>query len=313
MTGPKGDKPQGPLPPMHCLLAFEAVARNRQIARAAHELGVTRSALGNAIGMLEHLLRLRLVRRYSPTVELTDAGHRYLAATQAFARGIRDALYAQSPVARTQLRISASRAMGRLWLGPRLADFAQRHPRVELLLTTTDRMDSVLGDGVDVALRYGGETPQGAVSVPLLADRLIAVAGTGLLESRTPPPGGDPLQGLPLIEHPSMRWSAWLASTGSRDVPAAPRVLTTDLHFALHAAVHGVGVAIVPGLFARAFIDDGRLRQVGGHSMPSKTYHAVVSEVQVDRVPMRAFLAWLDQQLSDDRRARGRAGESASH
>lgn len=297
MTAPAGDKPMGLLPPMHCLLAFEAVARNRQLTRAAHELGLTKSALCNSIGLLEHRLRLRLVRRYSPAVELTEAGWQYLAATQAFSREIRDALYEQSPRARTQLRVSASRAMGRIWLGPKLADFMRLHPRVELLVTTTDRIDSVLGDGVDVALRYGGEAPEGTVSVPLMADRLIVVASPSLLQAQGGPPGVPQLHAAPLIEHPSLPWARWFESLGAGELRVQPRLLTTDLHLALNAAAHGVGFAIAPSLLARPLIAAGRLQPVCGHTLPAKPYHAVVAQAQVDRAPMQAFVAWLRQQI----------------
>lgn len=312
MSGPAGAKPVGLLPPMHCLVAFEAVARNRQLARAAHELGLTRSALGNSIDLLEHRLRVRLIRRYAPSVELTPAGRRYLEATQEFSREIRDALYDVSPLVRAQLRISASRALGRLWLGPRLAEFMRHHPRVELVVTTTDRLDSVLGDGVDVALRYGGDAVPGTVSVPLMTDRLIAVGAIDLVKGCGPLLDVERLSALPLIEHPSMPWRAWLASMGVRDDPPPPRLCTTDLHFALNAAAAGAGVAIVPGLFAQPFIDSGRLLRVGGHAMPAKPYHAVVSESQFERIPVRALLDWLRQETPRDRRSRRRGARSGS-
>lgn len=283
----------GLLPPMHCLLAFEAVARNRQLARAAHELGLTKSALCSSIALLEHRLRLRLVRRYSPAVELTEAGRRYLAATQAFAREMRDGLHAQSPHARTQLRVSASRAISRLWLGPRIGDFLREQPRVELLLNTSDQIESVLGEGVDVALRYGGELPEGAVSVPLLADRLVAVARAELLE-RDPDP-----RRLPRVEHPLLPWRDWFDSAGLAAPATDARLVTTDLHAALHAALQGVGATLLPSLFAQPFLADGRLQRVGPHAVAAKPYHAVVAAAQLERAPMRAFLAWLQRQVGD--------------
>ena len=295
MTHSAATRLPGPLPPMHCLLAFEAVARNRQLQRAAHELGLTRSALSNAIALLEQRLRLRLVLRYSPTVELTAVGRQYLAAVQAFARDLRDGLHEESAQARTQLRLSASRALGRLWLAPRLAGFMRRHPRVELLLATTDRQDSVLGDGVDVALRYGGEVPEGGVSVPLVTDRIIAVASDALLADEALPLDLEALRRLPLIEHAVIRWQAWLASAGVSGEWPAPRLTTTDLQLALQAAVQGVGVTLVHEFFAQPFLADGRLRQVVPHSVPARPYHAVVSRAQLQRPAVQALLAWLTQ------------------
>src|SRR5512146_2042433 len=74
-VGPAG----GSIPPLHSLVAFEAIARHRAISSAARELGVTRSALSHSINLLEHRLQIRLFRQTYPSVELTRAGSLYLA------------------------------------------------------------------------------------------------------------------------------------------------------------------------------------------------------------------------------------------
>lgn len=199
----------GQLPPMSSLLAFESVARNQSLGRAASELGLTKSALTHSIALLEHRLKLRLVYKYSPLVVLTPVGRSYFASSQAFARKLRDDHYLQSPTATTQIRISTSRGMGRLWLGPRMSQFSELHPRIELIVSTADRLESVLGDGVDVGLRYGGPEFADMLSIPMWEDRMVAVGNFHLVKQTKFMSMAEALSKLPLVQHSSMEWCNW--------------------------------------------------------------------------------------------------------
>jgi DNA-binding transcriptional LysR family regulator len=285
---------------MGSLIAFESVARNQSLSRAMSELGLTKSALTHSIAVLEHRLKLRLVNRYSPTVVLTRVGQSYFSSSQAFARRLRDDHYLQSATATTQIRISTSRGLGRLWLGPRLNQFADAHPRIELIINTADRLESVLGDGVDIGLRYGGPTLTGMLSVPMWQDRLVAVGNSQLARHTRFLSVAEALTSLPLIEHPSMEWTAWASGLIPTSLRAHPRITTVDLHFAAQCALSGVGLAILPGRLVQRHLQDGTLECVFGHSTPSKPYHAVVSQEQYQRVPMRLLLDWIAEQVAID-------------
>jgi DNA-binding transcriptional LysR family regulator len=285
----------GQLPPMGSLIAFESVARNQSLSRAMSELGLTKSALTHSIAMLEHRLKLRLVNRYSPMVVLTRVGQSYFASSQAFARNLRDDHYLQSATATTQIRISTSRGLGRLWLGPRLNQFSQAHPRIELIISTADRLESVLGDGVDIGLRYGGPTIAGMLSVPMWEDTLVAVGNAQLARQTRFLSVAEALTTLPLVE-----WAAWAAGLIPTSLRAQPRITTVDLHFAAQCALAGVGLAILPRRLVQRHIKDGTLECVFAHATPSKPYHAVVSQEQSQRVPMRLLLDWIAEQVAID-------------
>jgi LysR family transcriptional regulator, glycine cleavage system transcriptional activator len=294
------DVPIGQLPPMSNLLAFESVARNQSLARAASELGVTKSALTHSIAHLEFRLKLRLVYKYSPLVVLTPVGQAYFASSQAFTRQLRDDHYKKSTTATTQIRVSCSRGLARLWLGPRLSDFHRLHPRIELIISAVDRLESVLGDGVDVGLRYGGPALPNMQSMLMWEDRHVAVGNPFLAKRARFMNLEEILSSLPLVQHSSIEWSGWAQGLVSPELLIRPKIITSDLHFCLECAARGLGVAIVPRRLAQGYVNRGQLEVVTSHSVPSKPYHAVFSKEQSQREPMKEFLGWIQRQVEYD-------------
>lgn len=282
------------------LLAFESAARHQSLSRAAGELGLTKAALTHSITLLEYRLKLRLVVRYSPLVELTPAGEAYFATSQSFTRRLRDEHYEKSSTATTQLRVSTSCGLARLWLGPRLHHFHATHPRIELIVSVADRFESVLGQGADVAIRHGGPSLPGMRSVPLWQDRHVAVGHPQLARRATLMTIEEVVTTMPLIQHPSMEWPVWAQSQMPTALCARPRIHTFDLHFGLELAALGLGIAISTRNLVLPYLESGQLEIASGHSMPSKLFHAVMSEEQFEREPMQRFLEWLQQQVAAD-------------
>lgn len=280
-------------PPLHCLLAFEAVARNLNLAKAAGELRLTASAVTQSIALLEARLGLKLLRTLAPVVELTDAGRDYFATVQDFVHRLRDGLYERFPLGRTQLRITASQALGRLWLAPRLQRFTQRHPRIDLVITSTEQFQSLRGGGLDVALRYGGAPAEGLVSRPLWTDRHVAVGAPALARRADGLSPAAIVKSLPLIDHPVSSWSGWLAALAPDEGPVRARLQCSDLHLAIEAACLGLGLVIVPARVVHELLARRVLRLASPHAGPGKAYQAFVSVEQAQRAPVQAFLHWL--------------------
>lgn len=285
---------------MSNLLAFESVARHQSLSRAASELGVTKAALTHSIALLEYRLKLRLVVRYSPLVTLTPVGQAYFASSQAFARRLRDDQYLKSATATTQLRVSASRGLARLWLGPRLHRFHAAHPRIELIINVADRYESVLGQGVDVGIRLGGVLEPSMRSVPLWEDRHMAAGSPPLARHARFMSLEEIVTTLPLLEHPSMQWSFWAQGLLPAQVRPRPRIHTFDMHFGLECAALGMGIAIAPRRLLQPYLDSGQLEIASGHAVPSKLFHAVMSDEQFEREPMQRFLQWLQAEIAAD-------------
>src|ERR1700742_262069 len=115
--------------------AFLGVARHRSFRKAAAELGVTPSAMSQAVRALEARVGASLFMRTTRSVGLTEAGERFLSrAKPAF-----EELVAASDAARDLgqrpaglLRLSVPRAVVPLILEPMIASFCQAYPEVEV-------------------------------------------------------------------------------------------------------------------------------------------------------------------------------------
>lgn len=288
-------------PPLHLMQAFEAVARNLSVAKAAGELRLSESALGQSIASLEDRLGLKLVRSLSPRVELTDAGEKYLRAVQTFAQRLRDGLHARSATGRAQLRVTATPAVSRLWLAPRLRTFAERHPRIDLVITSTGKFQSLKAGGVDIGLRYGGTIDEDLLVVPLWTDRLVAVGSPTLAREADGLSPAEMARTLPLVDHPVASWRQWLNAFDPSLGAVQPVLTCQDLHLALEAACQGMGVVIAPSRIVAAKVAAGQLRIASRHSAPGKSYQAVFCREQAPRPPLRAFVQWLGEQADADR------------
>ena len=288
----------GSVPPLHCLLAFEAAARNLSLSKAAGELRVTESAVSQSIALLEDRLRLQLIRRLSPVVDLTEAGQRYFEFVQVFAHRLRDGLYERFPVGRTQLRVTAPQAFSRLWLAPRLGNFVRAHPRIDLILTSTERFQALLGGGVDIGLRYGGVVDERLSEVTLWTDRLIVVGAPRFAAVAAGLSPAELARAFPIIEHPSSSWRLWLAGWEVPNLTVRPLLVCSDLHLAIEAAVEGLGLVVSPARIVQARVAAGRLFRMSPHSVEARPYRAVVSREQSERAPVQAFLTWLSTEVA---------------
>jgi LysR family glycine cleavage system transcriptional activator len=299
MVGPHGAASLGP-PPLHCIQAFEAVARHLSLAKAAGELRLSASALTQSIAALEGRLGVKLVRNLASSVELTGAGEHYFHAVQAFAHRLRDGLYERFPVGRAQLHVTASQALARLWLAPRLGMFVQRHPRIDVILTSTAKFQSLKDGGVDIGLRYGGSVDDDMLAVPLWTDHHIAAGAPGLAAQADGLAPAEIARRLPLVEHPVASWRHWLGAIDPALAGVDPLLTCNDLHLAIEAACQGLGLVIAPSRLLAAKLASGQLRRVSTHSTPGKAYQAVLWRQRAERPPVQAFMRWMAEQATGE-------------
>src|SRR4051812_36222692 len=138
------------------LQSFLAVARHRSFTRAARELGVTRSAVSQAVSQLEGHLRVVLLARTTRSVALTDAGRRLVEGAGPSMSQVAAALAeASAEPGETvgRVRLSVPRAAVPFVIEPVLAGFRKKHPKIEVDLSIDDRIVDVVADGFDAAVR----------------------------------------------------------------------------------------------------------------------------------------------------------------
>ena len=175
------------LPPLAALRAFEAAARHLSFTRAADELHVTQTAISHRIRGLEERLGVRLFRRLSRGLVLTDEAQRYLPAVRdAFAR--LEAATAELLARRTGGTLTASvvPSFAAKWLVPRLGRFRAADPDIDLRISTSQHLVDFAREDVDIGLRMGRGHYPGLRVDRLFGETLVPVCGPALLAGEAP-------------------------------------------------------------------------------------------------------------------------------
>ncbi|WP_313569828.1 LysR family transcriptional regulator [Comamonas terrigena] len=159
------------LPPLSTVRSFEATARHCSAARAAEELHVTPGAISQQLRKLEDFVGQRLFERQARGLVLTDAGRVLLAGCQEALAALQRAT-AQLRHQRQVLLVSCTPVFAAQWLVPRLQDFLQSAPEVDVHVSTTARLVDLAAEGVHFAVRHGLGRYAGLQARRLLDDDL---------------------------------------------------------------------------------------------------------------------------------------------
>lgn len=166
------------------LMEFDAVlaiARRGSFRAAALELGLSTTALSNAIAKLERQLGVRLFNRTTRSVSLTDAGSNFVDQVGPALRDIHDAMDAARSHQQTpsgMLRINAFATAAREILAPLLLQFLRRYPQVHIDLVTEGRLVDIVAEGFDLGVRTADLVPTDMIAIPVGPPRSIAVVAS---------------------------------------------------------------------------------------------------------------------------------------
>jgi len=294
------------LPPLTALRAFDAAARHMSFANAAAELNVTPAALSFQIKSLEEHLGQPVFRRLNRAVELTEAG-------RVLASGVEDGFAQLTSAWRNvqrladnkTLTVTAGPAFTSKWLAPRMFDFAQAHPDIELRFSASLRIVDFDRDEVDVAIRFGLGQDGDVYSRPLLRDWLTPMMTPEL--ARTYSNAADLCQAV-LIHDDSLAmfndktdWAAWADVAGvSLDASHGPRFSQAD--HALDAAISGAGVVLGRVSLATRALEQGRLVAPFDRGLITQAQFRFICPNGTEKRPhIAAFEAWVLREIEASR------------
>ena len=213
------------LPPLETFRFFEAAARHLNFTQAAKEMHVTHSAVSQRIKRLEEHLGTPLFRRSGRGMLLTNEGSRLLERVRAAISEITEGVEAirLGNTDRT-LTISTVPCFAAYWLLPRLADFNEHHPDIQVNIRAALSLTNFTRDGVDMAVRFGPGTWPGLISIKLYDEELVPVCSPTFLGGQLPRVPGDLLK-VPLLHDERQPWSIWFEAVGLdyRDAGQEPR------------------------------------------------------------------------------------------
>jgi DNA-binding transcriptional LysR family regulator len=284
------------------LITFEAACRHSNFTRAAEYLGVTRVSVSRQIAELEEALGTKLFYRDHRKVTLTQAGRALETEVSPALHQIAEALLnATARASDTRLTVTTTSAFATYWLMPRLVDFSNQHPDIELNLVVSDRKLDLEAEGIDVAIRYSKTPPNWENVTPLLQERVFPVyspnyrARTGL---ETPEDLlNENLLHLSGIYRPGARWPNWFRNC---EIPPPPEssgvVLNTYINM-LQAAIAGQGIALAGNPLVDPYLSDGSLRKLEGFPEIERDFFYLIDATE-NRKDAATFCDWVRDQAS---------------
>lgn len=244
-----------------------AVVESGSFVKAAEALGVTQSAVSRAVSRLETRLGIRLLHRTTRSVKLTAEGQRFYEEIAPMLYGIRDAVTSATGAAAAvsgRLRVNIDPFVSRLLLAPEIGSFLNRYPELSLELITRDSLGDLIGEGFDVAVRFGDPPTSSLVVRKVLDTRILTVAAPSYIERH-----GRPTKPSELSRHHCIQFRnpgtgqpfEWEFHRGRKIVPVktSGHLLLTDVGTMLGACIAGVGIAQVMALGIQDLLDGGQL------------------------------------------------------
>lgn len=168
-----------------------AIARRNSFRAAALDLGISTTALSNAIAKLESNLGVRLFNRTTRSVSLTDAGRDFVEQVRPALQDIHDAMEAvrsQQSTPTGTLRINTFPTAAREILDPLVIEYLKRYPQVHIDLVTEGRLVDIVSEGFDFGVRVASLVPNDMIAVSLgRAQRYAVVGAPGYLQEHGTP------------------------------------------------------------------------------------------------------------------------------
>ena len=304
------------LPPLAALRALEAAARHGSFTRAAAELNVTQSAISHQIRHLEALWGLDLFARDVRPLALTKSGAALAPVARDFFARLSATLESLRAVdARGALKISTLESFALTWLVPRLSDFREHHPGIDVWISTKDDQVDFATEDVDLGIRLGHGVYPGLHSSLLLREYVFPVCSQQLVNRLGMPARPADLERFPLLlrydEISSSNWDTWLAVAGVPDLPLDQGPRFPNSNMALQAAIAGQGVALVRSAHVDSDLSAaGLVRLFDVHCPADAAYYLVCPDGAQDRPRIAAFRDWIKAEAARSQRQYDREVES---
>ncbi len=288
--------------PLNALRAFEASARHLSHVKAAAELFVTPAAVSHQVKRLEEHLGLQLFRRQPRGLLLTESG-------QLLASGLRDVFQRLDQVIddvtrrdeKTPLSVSVPPMFAVKWLVPRLQQFGERHPDIDVRLSSSRDLVDFRRDGFDAAVRLGGGNYPGLDATKLLDESVTPMCSPKLLPDGRSMAHPDELRRFVLLHDDSLltlreepSWETWLRVAGASGVDPSRGPHFSQPDHALQAAIDGAGFVLGWRSLAADDVAAGRLIAPFGQVLPlGSAFYLVYPQAHAARPRVRAFREWL--------------------
>jgi LysR family glycine cleavage system transcriptional activator len=280
--------------PLNALRTFEAVASRLSFAKGAAALNVSPAAVSSQIRSLEQRLDQPLFHRHGRHITLTETGRKLLPGVQ---RGLTELRQALQTVSQDRsegvLNVSMMPTFLQKWLMPRLTDFYNVHPQIDLRINADNTQVNFEHSDFHAAIRFGTGKWPGVKTGKMLDDWILPVCSPRLLKEIGPVQSNDELQKHDLLFVESEVWDAWFRVLGESGRESRWPLLNDSLSI-LMAAEQGQGIALSRWSLVARDIGAGRLvRPIDTVVRTDWSYYFVAPPHYYDLPKVAAFREWI--------------------
>lgn len=295
------------IPSTAALIAFETAAKYESFTKAADELAVTQSAISRQITALEEQLGIKLFRRVTRGVVLTEAGASYsIYIRELFDELEKDTLELMASGGKGgTLELSVGPTFCVRWLIPRLRDFSLHQPEITINLSARTRPYLFSETPFDAAIHAGQSLWPGTETQYLMNENLVAVCSPKLISPRKTLKQSD--WGAYTLLHPATRpyaWRQWFESKGvniTGDM-SGPRYELFSMQVA--AAVQCMGIALIPRFLIEEELRTKQLIEIDKHQYQSdRCYYLIFPESKAEKPALTIFRNWIEEVSREYREA----------
>ncbi|MEA3252068.1 MAG: LysR family transcriptional regulator [Pseudomonadota bacterium] len=295
---------------------FVRIVESGSFTRAANALDIPRATATLAIQQLERRLGVRLLERTTRQVRPTLEGQTFHERCIQLLAELEDAEATLKPVASNPagvLRVEMHGIHASQIVLPRIDEFHARYPRLEMVITSGDRLVDLVGEGVDCAIRGGTPGDSTLVTRRLIEFPQVICASPAYLDRM-----GTPQTPEALRDHHAVRF---VSGSGAPDAElelvidgqtrafaAGGWMTVNDAENYVVSALKGCGLIQVPRFHLERALKDGVLVEVlSAWEKPKLPIHLVYPHRRQLSPRVRVFIEWVTaiyaQRFGDNRQA----------
>jgi DNA-binding transcriptional LysR family regulator len=289
------------IPPIQCLLTFETLARLRSVTQTSEELCVTPSAVSHRVKQLEQIIGTKLFGRadFSLTVE----GSEYLAHVREGLATLQKFPSSATAPGKRKLRLAVTPTFSRSILIPRLRQFTDAYPEIDLTLQVSIPLLDVVAEDADLMIRFGSGHYADVEHVCLIKDEVTPLASPAYVREHGPFLVPEDLEGESLLRSPLEPWRTWFAANNLDWPEPVDGSQFNDIGLMCDGAAAGMGVGLVRLRLGSPWLERGSLVRLGsnavfGRNVPSPHAHYLCWRTgMMDRWECAAFAEWLKKSV----------------
>ena len=285
------------------LRLFDRIVALGSLSAAARDTGLSLAVVSKRLAQLERTLDVRQLNRTTRRLSLTEEGallHAHVQRVLGEVAQAESALNGHRGRVTGTLRISAPNSFGRRWLVPALAAFVEEHPGLDVQLSLDDAVVDLVGEGFDLAIRYGVLADSRLVARELAPNRRVLCASPAYLSRRGVPRSLDelPQHDCILIGHLPMAEWRFGGGHGETAVRVHGHFICDDGEAAQALALAGLGIIRKSIWDVGDDLESGRLVQVlPRQAIAAAPLHAVYPSGRYLAPRVRLFVELLARRL----------------